>query len=192
MLQIRCGRWIRLAACLGLIVLTLPSSGCVAAAITACAVGGGAATYAYVKGEEERDIPAGFDQTWAASQKALKDLGMPVLSAERDHDGGTIISKTGTGDKVKITLEPRAAAIPADGQWTTIGVRVAWFGDSPTSDRILNQIETELGIVHAPPPQLQMVPATVQGPPGQWQVTPQVPSPTGPPPLAPRPQPQPP
>jgi Protein of unknown function (DUF3568) len=117
------------------IALTLPSSGCIAAAVTAGVVGAGAAGYVYYTGAVPRDFPANMDQAWAGTQLALADLGMPVVSA------------VGDGDKVKITLEPRAARVPADGQWTHVTVRVALVGDNPVSERIMSQIDTRL----APP-----------------------------------------
>jgi hypothetical protein len=129
------------------IAVTLPSSGCIAAAVTAGVVGAGAAGYVYYQGAVPRDFPANMDQAWAGTQMALADLGMPVVSAVRDDDSATIESRTGDGDKVKITLEPRAARVPADGQWTHVTVRVALLGDTPVTERIMNQIDSRL----APP-----------------------------------------
>jgi hypothetical protein len=163
-------RWL---FCLTLLALTVPNSGCLAAAITGAAVGAGAAGFAYHQGAVPRDFPATMDQTWSATQLALADLGMPIVSAERDNDGATIESKTGDGQTIKISLEPRAARVPADGQWTHITVRVAWFGDGPLSERVLNQIDARLGL---PPGQ----PA-----PGLLQAQPAPPNETAAPPLAP-------
>src|SRR5438128_1551003 len=111
-------RWQRWLPCLVALLLLVPNSGCIAAAITAGVVGAGAGGYMYVQGNVQHDYNANFDQTWAAAQLALQDLQLPILQAERDNDGGTIVSQTGDGDKIKITLEPRAARIPAEGQWT--------------------------------------------------------------------------
>src|SRR5262249_12034346 len=97
-----------------LMALALPSSGCLAAAITAGAVGAGAAGYAYYQGAVPRDYSAGMDQTWNATQSALADLGMPVVAAQRDDGGATIESRTGDGSKISISLEPRAARVPSD------------------------------------------------------------------------------
>src|SRR5580704_9748315 len=110
-------RIIRCLSCLALAALTLPHTGCIAAAVTGAVVGAGAAGYAYYQGAVPRDYPAGMDLTWAAAQQAVVDLGMPLEKATRDNDGGTIETKTGDGDKVQIHVEPRAARVPADGQW---------------------------------------------------------------------------
>jgi Protein of unknown function (DUF3568) len=129
------------------IAVTLPISGCIAAAVTAGVAGAGAAGYVWYQGGVPRDFPASMDQAWAGTQLALADLGMPVVTAVHDDEGATIESRTGDGDKVKITLEPRNARVPADGQWTHITVRVALLGDKPVTERIMNQIDTRL----APP-----------------------------------------
>jgi hypothetical protein len=147
------------------LLLLVPNSGCIVAAITAGAVGAGAGGYMYVRGEVLHDCNASFDQTWAATQLALQDLQLPIIQAERDNEGGKILSRTGDNDQIKIVLEPRAARIPAEGQWTHLGIRVAFWGDTQLSERIIAQIETRLGPT-APP-----------GPP--------LPAQTGPPPLGP-------
>jgi hypothetical protein len=134
-------RWL---PCLIALALLVPNSGCLAAAITAGVAGAGAGGYAYWQGNVVHDYNANLEHTWNATQLALQDLKMPILKADRDNDGGTILSQTGDGDKIKITLEPRAARIPAEGQWTRVGIRVALFGDTPLSERIIQQIDSHL------------------------------------------------
>jgi hypothetical protein len=160
----QCIPWRRCLPGLVALALLVPNSGCLVAAITAGAAGAGAGGYFYVHGEALHDYNANFDQTWAATLFALKDLQLPVLKADHDKDSGTILCQTGDGDKIKITLEGRAARIPAEGQWTHLGIRVALWGDTPLSERIIAQIGAHL------------VPV---GPPG-----PPLPAQTGPPPLA--------
>jgi hypothetical protein len=158
-------RWRRWLPCLVALALLLPNTGCLAAAITAGAVGAGAGGYMYMQGNVVHDYNANFDQTWQATQLALKDLQLPIVQAERDNDAGTIISQTGDGDKIKITLEPRAARIPAEGQWTHVGVRVAWFGDTPLSERIIGQIDAHLTPAAPPGGPLVPIPAQTAPPP---------------------------
>jgi hypothetical protein len=124
--------------------LAVPSSGCIAAAVTAGVIGAGAAGYVWYEGAVPRDFPADMDRAWSATQLALADLAMPVVTAVRDNDIANIETQTGDGDKVQITLEPRAARVPADGQWTHVTIRVALLGDKPVSERIMNQIDTRL------------------------------------------------
>ena len=144
--SIRKARIVRCSLIVLVAALSLPSSGCLAAAVTAGVVGAGAAGYAYYQGAVPRDYPASMDQCWAAAQLAVGDLGMPLLTAERDNNIATIESRTGDGDKGIITLEPRASRVPADGQWTHITVRVALIGDGPVSERVLSSIESRLGL----------------------------------------------
>lgn len=146
-------RWTRFAYFAVAAALLLPNTGCLVAAATAGLAGAGAAGYAYYKGAVPRDFPATMDQTWTATQQSLGDLGLPVLSAVRDADGGVIESKTGAGESVRINLEPRSSKIPADGQWTHVSVRVALVGDSAFSERLLNQIESKLPRPANPPAQ---------------------------------------
>ena len=103
-----------------------------------------------------------MDSVWTAAQQALTDLSMPVVSAVRDNDSATIETRTGDGDKVKISLEPRPSRVPADGEWTHVTVRVALLGDGPVTERILNQIDAHLP--HAQPAG-QQAPVAQTGPP---------------------------
>src|SRR5262245_28786317 len=93
-------RLARCLFCIAVVALCLPSSGCVVAAIGAGVACAGAGGYAYYKGAVPRDYPANMDQAWAATQQALADLGMPVVSGVRDNETATITSKTGDGESV--------------------------------------------------------------------------------------------
>jgi hypothetical protein len=137
---------------LTLFLAVLPTTtGCIVAAVgTAALAGAGAASYAYVHAAAPGDFPADMDKTWTAAQQALGDLKMDIDTAQRDNDTATIETKTGTGDKVTLTLEPRAKAVPADGQWTHVTVRVATFGNEEVSDRVIKQIATRLGLPQHP------------------------------------------
>jgi hypothetical protein len=157
-----------------LAVTALSTTGCIAAAVTGAVVGAGAAGYAYYQGAVTRDYPIQMDSTWAAAQQAVSELGLPLDKVVRDIDGGIIETKTGDGDKVEIHVEPRPSRIPADGDWTTISVRVAIFGDGQFSERLLNQIDT-----HLPHPPGPLAPVA-QNPPNRIEPVAQ----TAPPPLA--------
>src|SRR5437588_696446 len=143
-------RLVHCLCCLVLAALTLPNTGCLAAAIVGGVAGAGAAGYAYYQGAVPRDYPATMDQTYPATLQALQDLGIPVVKAERDNDGAVIERTTGNDESVKITLAPRSAQVPSDGQWTHVSVRVAIFGDGAFSERLLNQIDARLPRPAAP------------------------------------------
>ncbi len=152
----------------------LASGGCLL--VAAGAAGGAAVGYAYCQGKVCELYAASFNDSWAATHAALADLGMPVLSEERKADGGTIESRTADGDKVHIYFKDLPSSIPAEGQVTRVGVRVATFGDRVLSERILYQVGSHL----APPGAVPPVPAAA--PPGAVMQTGA--TSTAPPPLA--------
>ncbi len=141
---------------LALAGLALANSGCLLAA--AGVAGGAAAGYAYCKGKVCETYNANFDDSMAATHTALTELGMPILQTQRDGTSGFIESRTADGDRIRISLRELTSKIPAEGQITRVGVRVATFGDQPVSDRILDQVGLHLapatasGTQPAPPP----------------------------------------
>jgi hypothetical protein len=155
--QSRAG-WLMLAA------ITVTQSGCLAAA-AGCAAGG-AAGYAYYKGRVDRDYTANRDDVWAALHTSLGELQMPVVKEEREADEDHIESRTADGDKVKIYVEVHKSAIPAEGDISRVSVRVATWGDSVVSTRILDQVDRHLMPgVPVPAQPIQPVSATGVPPP---------------------------
>ena len=77
-------RWQRGLPCLFALVVLVPNSGCIAAAVTAGVAGAGAGGYLYVQGNVLHDYNADPDHTWTAALLALKDLGLPVKKADRE------------------------------------------------------------------------------------------------------------
>lgn len=137
-------------ASLLLIALALANSGCLV--IAAGAAGGAAGcAYAYGKGKVCSTYTAGFGDTWAALHTALQELGMPVVSEEREGLTGLVESKTADGERVRIHIDSLASKIPAEGEVTRVCVRVATFGDRPVSERLLDQISAHLAPVAALP-----------------------------------------
>ncbi len=127
-----------------LAALALANSGCLAVAVGTAAAGG-AVGYAYWRGNVWQEYPAGFEQTWAATQAALLDLGLPLVGAEHERaTEGTLKSQTGDGTSVTVALETRATPIPAEGPVTRVHVRVGWWGDSGVSERLLAQVHARL------------------------------------------------
>ena len=66
-------RLVHCLCCLALAALTLPNTGCLAAAIVGGVAGAGAAGYAYYQGAVPRDYPATMDQTYPATLQALQE-----------------------------------------------------------------------------------------------------------------------
>jgi hypothetical protein len=124
---------------------TLANGGCLAAAIGGVAAAGGAAGYAYYKGGLAGEFNASPENCWAASKTALQELGMPVIAETREKDGtGTLDSRTGDGQTVRIALASLSVRIPAEGPRTDVSVRVGLLGDRAVSDRILTQVAAHL------------------------------------------------
>ncbi len=157
------GFWLTMAA------LAVTQSGCLAAAAGVAA--GGAAGYAYWQGRVGRDYVASRDDVWNALHASLAELQMPVVTENRDTDEDHIESKTADGDKVKIDVTVRKSPIPAEGDISRVSVRVATFGDTVVSSRLLDQVDRHL----------MPAPGTSSPPPAQGGPPPQTP----PPPLAP-------
>src|SRR5258708_5022218 len=108
-------RWLWVANLL-VVTLALASSGCLL--VAAGAGGGAAAVYAYYKGKVCETYIANLDDTFLALRAALGELGMPILSEEREGARASLESRTASGDRVHIHLEAQASKIPAEGQVT--------------------------------------------------------------------------
>jgi hypothetical protein len=161
-----------------LATLALGNSGCLAVAVGTAAAGG-AVGYAYYKGNVNQEFNAGFNETWAAAQLALADLGLPLVAAGRSTEvDGFLESRTGEGEAIRVSLETRPGKVPAEGPVTRVHVRVAWFGDRPLSDRLLAQVQTRL----MTPAPATAAPATTAG--AAPQVVPAAGKQTDEPPLA--------
>jgi hypothetical protein len=137
----------------------LASGGCLAVAVGAVATTA-AVGYTYYRGGVGQDFLTNFSTTWAATQWALADLGMPILEQTHAENSGSMQSRTGDGSKVSITLETRSAKIPAEGPITEVHVRIGYlFGDRKVSEALLDQIQTRLGA----PGQAVALPPAVPG-----------------------------
>jgi hypothetical protein len=148
----------------------LASGGCLAVAVGgAVAATGAAAGYTYFRGAVASDYAAGFTTTWAATQLALGDLGMPAQGWKRVSESeGWLDSQTGDGKAVHIALETRPGKIPVAGPITEVQVRVGVLGDRSLSEQLLDRIQARLTV----PPQAVPLPGV------------SVPPQTTPPPLA--------
>jgi hypothetical protein len=125
--------------------LVLTNSGCLL--VAAGAAGGAAVGYAYYKGKVCQFYNASLPDAYAATRTALTELGMPLGHEEHNQLEGSIESRTGDGEQVRIHFETVPSKIPAEGTLTRVCVRVATFGDGFVSERILDQIGAHL----APP-----------------------------------------
>lgn len=179
----------REAALVLLAGLALAPGGCLV--VAAGAAGGAAVGYAYYKGKVCETYHAPLGDATAATKTALAELGMPLVAEGHDASGGFVESRTGTGERVQISLELLPNKIPAEGGQTRVGVRVGNFGDRTVSERLLYQVGLRLTpaglaavrplppLPPTPPQALQPVSHSVSQP-----LPPGLPAETAPPPLA--------
>jgi hypothetical protein len=164
-------RWLW-AAYLGIAALALGNAGCLVAAAGGAAAG--VAGYAYYKGKVSRTFVAKVEDVQLATRKALAELQMPILKDEGNPKGGQIDARAGD-DTIAITLEAQDSPIAGEASVTQVGIRVATFGNSGLSERILDQISFHLvppAVVPAPPnlavpPPLAPIPQPPAPPPSQ-------------------------
>ena len=131
-------RSLKLLAAGGILVGCL-TSGC---ALLVLGGAGGAAGYAYVKGEYEKSYPYPIAQSLPAVRAAVQEAGLPAPIEAADALGAKLESRTAQGDKVTITLEPKGTAV------TNVRVRVGVFGDEDASRLILSRIDQLLPPAH--------------------------------------------
>jgi hypothetical protein len=179
-------RWGWLA---GLLVaaVALLNSGCAVVAVGACAAAGGAAGYAYYKGNVSRDYAARPEDVRLATRTALHELGLAV-SNESGETTGAMESETASGERVNITIDTQGINLPGDGTMTRVGVRVGAFGNLEMSNRIQDQIGMHLvpviGSVTPPSakPVVETGPPPLAGDPS-WKPQPLQPLPASPVPV---------
>jgi hypothetical protein len=81
-----------------------------------------------------------MEDTWDATLKALKELGIRVYSSKKDATAGFIEASKIDGSKVKINLEPAGPGT------TTVKISVGTFGDEEASLAIHREISRKLGM----------------------------------------------
>ncbi len=118
------------AAALALVSLT----GCVAVVAGAA----GAGTVAYVRGELESTLGAGYERSVEATNLAIQQLQFAKVSERRDALLDTITVRTAGDRKVVIRVNKVADFS------SRVRIRVGWFGDEALSLTILEKIRANL------------------------------------------------
>jgi len=122
-------------------ILTIILLFCVPVAVGGCvaaAIGAGAGTVAYIRGDLETIEPASLSKVYIASGKAVQKLELNVISRQKDELSATIEVRDAQ-DK-KITIKLKATAENA----TKISIRIGLFGDEAKSRMIYNKIKENL------------------------------------------------
>jgi hypothetical protein len=117
-----------------LVGIALFSHGCVAAAVGV----GAAGTIAYVRGDLEVVESYSLDKVYQATETALDELELNVISKSKDALTGTINARDAQDKKVTITLKKVAE------QTTSISIRIGTFGDETKSRMIYQKINYNL------------------------------------------------
>jgi hypothetical protein len=117
--------------------LMFSSAGCLVAAVGA----GAAGTVAYLAGDLETEVSEDLDTVYAASRKALNDLGLSVIAGKGGKDAlsATLVARDAEDKKVEIRLKS------VTDEMTELSIRVGVFGDEIRSRHIYNKIVDNLG-----------------------------------------------
>lgn len=125
---------LRLLGSLVLLMSALLLPGCMLAAVGA----GAAGTVAYLKGDLESVESAPLDAVYTATEKAVEEMGLFVVSKEKDALGARFVLRDMADRKITIYLTPVSEIT------TKLSIRVGVFGDEPRSRRIYEQIKANL------------------------------------------------
>jgi len=121
------------AAILVVAVVTL-NSGCFAVV----AAGAGAGAVAYIRGDLESAVDAGFDKSVKAAGKAIEQLKFAKVSEKQDALLATIVARNADDKRIEIRVE-------ADGaNRTKVKIRIGVIGDESLSLAILDKIKANL------------------------------------------------
>ncbi len=107
--------------------------GCVVAA-----VGAGAGTVAYVRGDLQTVESKSLDDVYEAAEKAAKELGLNVTKKTKDAMSATIVARDAQDKKITIKLSATAE------ETTKLSIRIGVFGSETKSRRIYEEIKKNL------------------------------------------------
>jgi hypothetical protein len=118
-----------------LVALMLSQSGCL---LAAAAVGTGA-TVAYVKGDTQTTLPADPREIASATERAMKELDVAVVSASSSGVDAKIVGRTARDTKLQVTVKSQTP------KFSTVDVRAGVFGDESLQNALLDKIKSNLG-----------------------------------------------
>jgi hypothetical protein len=115
------------------LMMTFVLQGCLVAA-----VGAGAGTVAYMRGDLEAVEAKDIDAVYAATKKAVEQLELDVSSDTKDALSAEIVARDAQDKKITIRLKSTTE------DTTQISVRVGTFGSETKSRLIHDQIKKNL------------------------------------------------
>ena len=115
------------------LMMTIVLQGCLVAA-----VGAGAGTVAYLRGDLETTEAKGIDTVYAATKKAMEQLELNVSRDTKDALSAEIVARDAQDKKITINLKSTTEGT------TKISIRVGTFGSETKSILIYDQIKKNL------------------------------------------------
>lgn len=117
-----------------LTTVAVSTSGCFAVAAGA----GAGAAVAYVRGDLDTTLNAGFEKSVRAANNAIDQLKYAKVSELKDAQQATLIARNAADKKIELYLEK----ITDDA--TKLKIRVGTFGDDALQQDILNKVKSNL------------------------------------------------
>jgi hypothetical protein len=117
-----------------LLTSTLAFSGCFAVAAGA----GAGAAVAYVRGDLDVTLGAGFEKSVRAVNKAVEQLQYAKVSENKDALQSTIIARNAADKRIEFYIEKMA------DDATKLKIRVGTFGDDALQIAILEKVKANL------------------------------------------------
>ncbi|UCG56522.1 MAG: DUF3568 family protein [Phycisphaerales bacterium] len=117
-----------------LVALVAGASGCLAVA----AVGAGAGTVAYMKGDLETVEASNIKDVQAAVKKAVEELKLSITKETKDAMSATLVARDAQDKKITIKLTATTEGT------TKLSIRVGTFGNETKSRMIYNAIRDNL------------------------------------------------
>ena len=123
-------KWIVAVMAVGVIIT---QAGCLMIA----AVGAGAGTVAYTRGDLETSSTKSVAEVYKVIEASCKDMDFEIYKQEQKEFSGLIVANSDFG-KVAFTIKGKSPTK------TELSIRVGTFGDKDASDLILNKIKPQL------------------------------------------------
>jgi hypothetical protein len=124
------------ATCLSLPVLT----GCDPVTLTAASLAGGTGISHTLSGIVSRTFTAPMNTVESANARALKDMGIDIVSRATNEDGGRVVSAQANERDIEILLEPLSSRTTRIRARAMDGI----FHDAATATEIILQTERVL------------------------------------------------
>jgi hypothetical protein len=124
----------RVASCVLLALVLVCQSGCVAVAVGGAAAG----TVAYVRGDLEATVDAGYERSLRATKAGIERMRFSLVSERSDAVSGRFVARTALDKKIDVL-------VTKDGEKATkVRIRVGVFGDEQISLALLDAIKAGL------------------------------------------------